>query len=91
MAEFVQIEGVRLQLSQAHPFMGQWIGQGEILKQILACWLVTDKSDLPLTPRITGARQSNSTPVRQTGFGPQSFPTASRGQSIPLLAKVPLA
>lgn len=54
MAEHVDIEGVRLQLSQAHPFEGRWIGQGEILKQLLACWLVTDSGDLPLTPRITG-------------------------------------
>ena len=54
MAEFVEIEGVRLQLSQAHPFEGRWIGQGEILKQLLACWLVTEQRDLPLTPRVTG-------------------------------------
>ena len=54
MAEFVEIQGVRLQLSQAHPFEGRWIGQGEILKQLLACWLVTEEADLPLTPRICG-------------------------------------
>jgi len=54
MAEFVEIQGVRLQLSQAQPFEGEWIGQGEVLKQLLACWLVTDKDDLPLTPRICG-------------------------------------
>lgn len=54
MAEYVDIEGVRLQLSQAHPFEGKWIGQGEVLKQLLACWLVTDSGDLPLAPRVTG-------------------------------------
>ena len=54
MAEFVEIQGVGLQLSQAHPFEGRWIGQGEILKQLLACWLVTEEGDLSLTPRICG-------------------------------------
>ncbi|MFW6162784.1 MAG: AAA family ATPase [Planctomycetota bacterium] len=54
MADYVDLGGVRLQLSQPHPFEGKWIGQGEILKQLLACWLVTDSGDLPLTPRITG-------------------------------------
>ncbi|HMO14058.1 MAG TPA: MoxR family ATPase, partial [Pirellulaceae bacterium] len=32
----------------------QWIGQAEILKQVLACWLVVDERDLPLTPRVVG-------------------------------------
>ena len=32
----------------------QWIGQEEILKQVLACWLVVDDKDLPLTPRLVG-------------------------------------
>ena len=54
MAEFVEIQGVRLQLAQPHPFCGEWIGQSEVLKQLLACWLVTEKGDLPLTPRVCG-------------------------------------
>ena len=30
------------------------MGQGEILKQVLACWLVVDENDQPLTPRLVG-------------------------------------
>ena len=36
----VQIQGVTLHLSQPHNAETQWIGQREILKQLLACWLV---------------------------------------------------
>ena len=49
-----EVQGVNLHLSQPHEFSGQWIGQSEILKQILACWLVVDDKDLPLMPRLVG-------------------------------------
>ncbi len=49
-----EVQGVQLHLSQPHKFSGQWIGQHEILKQILACWLVVDEKDMPLTPRLIG-------------------------------------
>lgn len=49
-----EVQGVQLHLSQPHQFSGQWIGQSEILKQILACWLVVDEKDMPLTPRLVG-------------------------------------
>lgn len=54
MDQSVEVQGIRLQLGQAHDFPEQWIGQDEILKQVLACWLVVDENDLPLTPRIVG-------------------------------------
>ena len=50
----VEIDGVRLKLSQPHDALGEWIGQREILYQLLACWLVVDDKDLPLTPRLIG-------------------------------------
>ncbi len=51
----VEIDGIRLKLS--HPFKtpGKWIGQREILTQLLACWVMLDDSDLPLTPRLVGS------------------------------------
>ena len=49
-----EVQGVKLHLSQPHEAGGQWIGQDEILKQILACWIVVDEQDLPLTPRLVG-------------------------------------
>ena len=55
MAETIEIDGVRLSLSPAETSAGEWIGQREILKQLLACWLVVDERDLPLAPRIVGS------------------------------------
>jgi MoxR-like ATPase len=55
MQDHVEIDGVRLFLGHRDDSSGEWIGQGEILKQLLACWLVVDERDLPLTPRLVGA------------------------------------
>jgi MoxR-like ATPase len=54
MAERVEIDGIGLHLGRADESSGEWIGQPEILKQMLACWLVVDERDLPLTPRLIG-------------------------------------
>ena len=54
MQQHVEIGGVQLTLSQPHDPRGEWIGQDEILTQLLACWLVVDDVDLPLTPRLVG-------------------------------------
>jgi MoxR-like ATPase len=48
------IGGITLALSHADTTQPEWIGQSEILKQVLACWLVVSEKDLPLAPRITG-------------------------------------
>ena len=55
MAEIVEIGGVALHLSEPDASPGEWIGQQELIKQVLACWLVVDDKDLPLTPRLVGA------------------------------------
>jgi MoxR-like ATPase len=49
-----EVAGVRLRLSYPINLDQQWIGQEEILEQLLACWLVVADEDLPLSPRITG-------------------------------------
>lgn len=54
MIEHVEIDGVRLYLSQPDDSSGEWIGQREILRQLLACWLTVDERDLPLSPRLVG-------------------------------------
>lgn len=54
MSERIEIDGVTLHLAQPHDIGGEWIGQEEILRQLLACWLVVDPRDLPLTPRLVG-------------------------------------
>ena len=49
-----QIDDITLHLSR--PVAGDqiWIGQTDVLRQLLACWLVIDKADLPLSPRLVG-------------------------------------
>ena len=54
MSNRVEIEGVGLHLGRADQTTGEWIGQHEALKQLLACWLVIDEKDMPLTPRLVG-------------------------------------
>src|SRR5918999_3301450 len=50
----VEVGGVTLHLSAPDTTEQEWIGQAEILKQLLACWLVVDPSDRPLAPRLLG-------------------------------------
>lgn len=54
MAEQVELGGITLHLSQPDESEGLWIGQDEVLKQVLACWVTVDEKDLPLSPRILG-------------------------------------
>jgi MoxR-like ATPase len=54
MAETMNIEGVILHLSHPDELSMQWVGQEELMVQILASWLVLDEDDLPLNPRLIG-------------------------------------
>ena len=51
----VEVGGVTLHLGTPDTTEQGWIGQDAILKQLLACWLVVDPSDRPLSPRLLGA------------------------------------
>ena len=67
MLEQVEIDGVTLHLSQPDTSPGDWIGQDEILKQLLACWLIVDEQDRPLTPRLIGAPGIGKTTLATAG------------------------
>jgi MoxR-like ATPase len=67
MQRHVEIDGVNLHLSQPHDDASRWIGQGEILKQLLACWLVVNERDLPLTPRLVGQPGIGKTALAMAG------------------------
>ena len=54
MPDSVKIQNINLHLSQPHKLKHEWIGQNEILIQLMACWLVVNDKDLPLAPRIVG-------------------------------------
>jgi len=67
LANQIEIQGVRLHLGQPHEAGGEWIGQQEILRQLLACWLVVDEADLPLAPRLVGAPGMGKTSLAMAG------------------------
>lgn len=50
----VLIQGVEIALGFPDEFSFQWIGQQDVLDQLLAAWLVIDKIDIPLNPRLIG-------------------------------------
>src|SRR4051812_50155461 len=49
-----EVMGVTLHLSAPDTTEQGWIGQDSILRQLLACWLVIDPADRPLSPRLIG-------------------------------------
>lgn len=63
----VTVHGVTLHLAHPDATNQEWIGQREILKQLLACWLVVDEKDLPLTPRLTGVPGVGKTTLAMAG------------------------
>jgi len=63
----VVVDGVSLRLGQPIDSPQEWIGAREILTQLLACWLVIDEKDLPLSPRITGPPGIGKTTLAMSG------------------------
>jgi MoxR-like ATPase len=52
--EKVLIDGVELYLTQPDEVPMKWVGQPELVTQVLAAWLVIGDDDLPLNPRLVG-------------------------------------
>jgi MoxR-like ATPase len=52
--EKIQIDGVDLHLSQPDALPMSWVGQPELVTQVLAAWLVLGENDFPLNPRLVG-------------------------------------
>lgn len=50
----VDIEGVSLHLAHPDELPGEWVGQEEVMRQLLAAWLVIDPQDIPMNPRLIG-------------------------------------
>src|SRR6202046_2070425 len=50
----VEIEGVTLHLAHPDERTIQWVGQDELMRQLLAAWLVVNEQDLPMNPRLIG-------------------------------------
>ena len=69
-----EIDGVRLKLCQPYTGGGRWIGQNDLLMQLLACWITVDDSDLPLTPRLVGSPGVGKTQVAIAAAAAQDRP-----------------
>jgi MoxR-like ATPase len=50
----ILIEGVTLHLAHPDELNLTWVGQEELMAQVLAAWLLVDEQDLPLNPRLLG-------------------------------------
>jgi MoxR-like ATPase len=52
--EKVIIDGIEVFLSQPDQIPIEWVGQDELITQVLAAWFVIGDDDLPLNPRLLG-------------------------------------
>jgi len=50
----VELEGVRLHLAHPDELPVKWVGQDEVMRQVLAAWMIVDPADLPMNPRLLG-------------------------------------
>src|SRR6266478_5430976 len=50
----VEIEGVTLHLAHPDELAVTWVGQDELMRQLLAAWMVVNEQDLPMNPRLLG-------------------------------------
>jgi len=50
----INIQGVEIALGFPDVFNFEWIGQQDVLNQLLAAWMVIDEQDIPLNPRLIG-------------------------------------
>jgi len=50
----ILIQGVEIALGFPDEFNFSWIGQKDVMEQLLAAWLVVHKDDIPLNPRLIG-------------------------------------
>lgn len=54
MSKTVMIENVEIHLSHPDIIQMEWIGNDRVREQLIAAWMVIDKSDIPLNPRLVG-------------------------------------
>jgi MoxR-like ATPase len=52
--EKVTIDGVEIHLTEPDNVPMLWVGQAELVTQVLAAWMVIGDDDLPLHPRLVG-------------------------------------
>ena len=50
----ITFNGIQLALSNPVELNLKWVGQEELLRQLLAAWMVIDERDIPFSPRLVG-------------------------------------
>ncbi len=50
----ITIQGIELALACPDALSYNWVGQQDVMEQLLASWLVIDPQDIPLSPRLIG-------------------------------------
>lgn len=50
----IEVEGVPLHLAHPDELPVEWVGQQEVMRQLLAAWLMVDERDIPMNPRLIG-------------------------------------
>src|SRR5436305_1904278 len=50
----VDIEGVSVHLAHPDELPIRWVGQEELMRQLLASWMVVTEADVPMSPRLIG-------------------------------------
>src|ERR1700690_4191613 len=50
----VEIEGITFHLAHPDEIPVRWVGQEELMRQLLAAWMVVTEQDVPMNPRLIG-------------------------------------
>jgi len=52
--EQITLDGINISLAGPVKLPLKWVGQEELLRQLLAAWMVIDERDIPFNPRLVG-------------------------------------
>lgn len=63
----ITIQGIELALACPDELPMRWIGATDVMEQLLAAWLVIDKKDIPLNPRLIGKPGVGKTTLAYAG------------------------
>src|SRR5256885_1345304 len=50
----VSMDGVTLHLAHPDELPIRWVGQDELMKQLMAAWMIVEPRDVPMSPRLLG-------------------------------------
>jgi MoxR-like ATPase len=53
-SEIITLGALEVMLAQPADLPLKWVGQKELVKQVLAAWMVIDEKDVPFNPRLIG-------------------------------------